>query len=427
MIGTKNQGYTFPNPANLFRKRLISHIRDRVRVLRSVADDWTVFLYILIPGLLLGGRLYYGLWKEPLPAWAAQLPFSVVLALLLLTASLSSILLLIREADVLFVIQRKAWLHGVMVRSSLYSMAVAALKTSIFYLIVLPFLVRQFHQDSLSLVSLLLFTIAFEWVLMWSKHLVRVQTGGWRRRLLYIPFVFVPSGMYGAFAAWFRLQPFALGLGTIILVVVSLLLIIVRLRLRGTFMNDVQEDLTNRTDLTSVVLSQTVDKPRRIRKKTWIYRRSGHVFRSTLPSRRIAGAMIKTLLRHPKQSMLYLQFTGISLLVLLTLPIGIKVIAFAGLIMLLTYWLFLQWFGFRQDPFVSLLPWPDDQHLQGSHLAMGTLLSPFAVLTSAAVLFTSPVNVWIAVIGFVPLAAASAWIAPQAMRMFMLNRKYGSP
>ncbi|MGN7360764.1 ABC transporter permease [Paenibacillus sp. SAF-054] len=421
-IGRNNKGYQFPDPASLFRRRLKSHIRDRVNVVRSIVDDWTVLLYILIPGLLLGGRLYYGLWRHPLPEWAASLPFALMPALLLIVASMGSILLLVHEADVLFMIQRRSWMQGVMIRSSLYSMAAAALKTSIGYLILLPFLVRQFHQDVPSVFGLLMFTITFEWVLMWSKHLIAVQTRGWKRWLLFVPFAFVASALYGAFAVWFRQEPVILALGAIVLAAVTLILLIARLRLRGTFMIDVQEDLKNRTELTSLALSQAVDKPRRIRKKTWVFRRSGSVFRSTEPSKRIAGAMIKTLLRYPKQLMLYAQYAGISAVVLLTVPSGVNMVAFAALHMLLVFWLFLQWFSFRQDAFVSLLPWSYEQNAKSSLIAVRALLLPFAVLASAALLFGAGVSVWIAVIGIIPLSAVTAWVIPYAMRRFMLSK-----
>ncbi|WP_168929033.1 ABC transporter permease [Paenibacillus dokdonensis] len=424
MSGRKNEGYLFPNPASLFRRRLKSHFKELAAVLRSVADDWTVFLYILIPGLLLGGRLYYGLWKEPLPDWSGQLPFTIIPVLLMLFASIGGILLLVREGDVLFVVQRQAWLQGIMLRGSLYSMASAAVKTAVCYLLLLPFLIRQFHEDSLFAVCLLFFTLAFEWVLMWSKHLIRVQTGGWRRRLLYVPFVIIPAFLYVICSLIFRTHPIFLGFGAIIFVAVSLFLIKVRLRLRGTFMNDVQEDLAKRTNLTSLVLSQAVDKPRRIRRKTWIFRRSRPVFRSVTASKRMAGAMIKALVRHPGQRKLYLQFAAVSTMVLLLpIPLGIKAMVFIALEVLLVYWLFLQWFNFREDAFVSLLPWPDDKSLQAGILAVRTLLLPFAVWTSAIVLFTG-VTLWLAIIGFIPLAVVIGWTVPQVMRLFMLNKEY---
>ncbi|MWV45611.1 hypothetical protein GRF59_18520 [Paenibacillus sp. HJL G12] len=422
MTGRKNEGYLFPSPASLFRRRLRSHFKDTAAVVRSVADDWTVFLYVLIPGLLLGGRLYYGLWKEPLPEWSGQLSFAVIPVVLLLITFMGSVLLLVREADVLFIVQRKKWLQGIMLRSGLYSMASAAVKTSVCYLLLLPFLVRQFHEHSLFISCCLALTISFEWVLMWSKHLIRVQADGWRRRMLYIPFVFIPAILYVTVVILFRHQPVVLGVGAGILAVLSLLLLSMRLRLRGTFMNDVQEDLVKQTSLTSLALSQAIDKPRRIRRKTWVFPKSGPVFRSTAPAKRIAGAMIKSLLRYPRQRLLYLQFTSVSSVVLISLPAGIQILVFAALQALLVYWLFLQWFNFREDAFVSLLPWPDEPSFQAEILAVRTLILPFAVVTSAIVMFTRVVP-WVAAFGFIPLAVAVCVVVPYAMLMFLLNKK----
>ncbi|BFH60223.1 ABC transporter permease [Paenibacillus azoreducens] len=420
-----DKDYLFEGPGSLFRRRLWSYFKETAAILRSVADDWTVFVYILIPGLLLGGRLYYGLWKEPLPDLASRIPFAAIPLLLLAVASAGGVILLIREADVLFLVQRKRWVRGIMLRGGLYSMAAAALKTSFVFLILLPFLIRQFHESGRFAGSMLAFTIAFEWVQMWLKHLVKVQTSGWRRWLLYIPFAIMPASLYLAFMLVFKSRPVVLLIGTLVLAVFVVVLLRMRLRLRGTFMNDAQEDLARRTRLTAIVLSQTIDKPRRVRRKTWIFRRSRPLFRSVQPSKRIAGTMIKALLRHPGQRSLYLRFAVVSLPVFfLPMPSSVRVVVYAALHLLLVYWLFLQWFSFKGDPFVSLLPWPDDQSIQASMIAVQTLLFPYAVIVSALMLFNSGMATGIAAAGFIPLAAGVTWVVPQVIRMFMLNKKY---
>ncbi|GIO32164.1 hypothetical protein J2TS6_33050 [Paenibacillus albilobatus] len=422
MMTKEKEGYQFPDPASLFRRRLRSHWKETAAALRSVADDWTVLLYILVPALLLGGRLYYGLWKEPLPDWAGMLPFALVPVLLLLIASLGEILLLVREGDVLFLVQRREWLRGIMLRSGLYSMAAAAVKTSVCYLVLLPFLFRHFHADGLAAGGLLALTVAFEWVLMWSRHLIKVQAKGVRRWLLYVPFAVLPAAAFLAFAVKFGHQGAVLWSGALVMALLSLLLLKFRLGLRGTFMHDVQEDLVKRTRLTGLLLSHSVDKPRRVRSKTWLFRKSRPVFRSRKPAKRIAGAMVKALLRHPGHRSLYLRFAGVTALVLVSLPVKIQILAFLALHALIAYWLFLQWSAFREDAFVSLLPWPDEHGMQAGLTAMQGLLLPYSVWASALVLFTR-LNPWLAAVGFIPLGVAASWAVPYLMRMFLLNKK----
>lgn len=418
----EKEGYLFPNPASLFRRRLRSHFKETAAALRSVVDDWTVLLYILVPGLLLAGRFYYGFWKEPLPEWAGMLSFPMVPLSLLLIALTGDILLLVREGDALFLVQRREWLRGIMLRSGWYSMAAAAAKTSLCFLVLLPFLVRRFHADGLYAGGLLAFTVAFEWVLMWSRHLVKVQTKGMRRWLLYVPFAVVPCAVYVGAVLMFSQQAAMLWAGALGLALLSLLLLRARLGLRGTFMADVQEDLARRTRLTGLLLSQSVDQPRRVRSKTWIFRKSRHVFRSREPAKRIAGAMVKSLLRHPGQRSLYLRFAGISTMVLVTLPVKMQIVAFAALHALIAYWLFLQWSAFRKDPFIALLPWPEADGVQAGFAAVRTLLLPFSVWASALVMFSS-LSPWLAAIGFIPLGMAAGWAVPYLMRMFFLHKK----
>lgn len=77
------RAFAFSNAKQLFRRRLFSHWREQSAIIRTAAD-WTVLLYILIPGGLLGGRLYYGFWNEALPAWSVDLPFMFIPSLLVL-------------------------------------------------------------------------------------------------------------------------------------------------------------------------------------------------------------------------------------------------------------------------------------------------------------------------------------------------------
>lgn len=67
MSKQKQRGFAFPTSKKLFWRRLFSHWREQSAIIRTAAD-WTVLLYILIPGGFLGGRLYYGFWNEALPA-----------------------------------------------------------------------------------------------------------------------------------------------------------------------------------------------------------------------------------------------------------------------------------------------------------------------------------------------------------------------
>lgn len=103
---------------SLFRRRWLDYIRHQTGVLRT-AFDGVVLLYIGIPGLLLLGRVYYGLWQDVLPSWLTGLPFQAVpVALILLTLLLGGLVLYIEAADVLFLKQHPKWVREIMLRAT---------------------------------------------------------------------------------------------------------------------------------------------------------------------------------------------------------------------------------------------------------------------------------------------------------------------
>lgn len=65
-----SQRYT---PLRLYRRRRKEHFKEQMKNLRLVVD-WTVWVYLLVPGLLYLIGWYTSLWTKPLPAWATGLP-----------------------------------------------------------------------------------------------------------------------------------------------------------------------------------------------------------------------------------------------------------------------------------------------------------------------------------------------------------------
>lgn len=105
--------FAFPAARNLLRRRLFSHFREQSAIIRT-AVDWTVLLYILIPGGLLGGRFYYGYWNGNLPGWFSHVPFVVVPSLLAILLATGGIVLLLQEGDLLFLRQRQNWISTIL-------------------------------------------------------------------------------------------------------------------------------------------------------------------------------------------------------------------------------------------------------------------------------------------------------------------------
>ncbi|WP_438347657.1 ABC transporter permease [Paenibacillus sp. FA6] len=375
--------YQFASPDSLFWRRLREHFRNQAVLLRSVID-WTVWLYILIPGILLASRLYYDLWVEGLPKWSEALPAGTYLALMLLIIYRSGIILFVQEGDVLFIRMNRRWMSGLMLRGAIYSMMSMLMMMTLTFIIIWPFLVQRLNMNAVEVTCYLIFSMMTGWVVAWIRHIVIVKFKGWRRELLLIPtlgfigFLYMKVSLIGIHEVRWLLVI------SILLAFIVILLIRVRLRMQGTFMNDVREDSKRRMVLTNWVLSQAVDQPKPTRTKTWIFRHSPYLYRSRSAERRLAGAAVKALFRNPQDRKLYLQFTAACILAIIFPPVIIKCLVLIAVYIMLTYWHARYWIGFLNDDWIALLPWSSEITSQARVIAIRSMLLPFAVVMSIA-------------------------------------------
>lgn len=377
------KSYQIKTPGSLFWWRLKGYMKEQITILRFVAD-WTVMLYILIPGILLGARLYYGLWMEDLPQWSLHAPSMIFLSFMLLGIYNGGILLLVQEGDVLFIRMHQRWMSGLILRGSLYSMVVILTKVVILFAIVCPFLVRVLGMNKLELGSFIALSITTSWVVSWIRHFMNITFTGWTRRLLLIFVIGVPCALYARVSILWIHEPLLMISTAVLLIVVAMIFVKKRVYHQGTFMNDVQEDSKQRMKFTAFLLMQVVDKPKPTRTKPWIFRRSPYLYRSRSAEHRLAAAAVKAWFRNPRHLLLYLQFTGVSLLAIIVPPGIIKCFVLLAVSMMLVYFLFRYWINFLCDEWVSLLPWSPEVVLKAGILAVRTMHLPYIFMISTA-------------------------------------------
>lgn len=410
------QSYAFPTAGSLLRRRLFSHFREQSRIIRT-AVDWTVLLYILIPGGLLGGRFYYGFWNGELPGWFSQVPLVMMFSLLAVLLATGGIVLLLQEGDSLFLRQRQSWISTIITGGIVYSLVVTTLKIAAVFALLLPFLVRGYGLSPAAVWGLLALTLACGWAVKLLGHLARVQRQGFRLRLWLVPAVVVPCGVYLRLALFWKDAPVLLFIAAAVYAAVAALAFSSRLRLRGTFMSDVREDYKQRMRIAALLLRGVLDKPRPTRHKPWIFRKSQPLLASREPESRFAASAVKAMLRNPAHLKLYLSFTGVALIAVLISPVVLKWLLFAVLTSLMAFWLSSFWLLFSGDDYIGILPFSKVQKADAGTKAMPILLMPFAVLCAAAVCI--PAYGWWGILLFpVVGAAAGLWIG----RLFSMIR-----
>ncbi|MBT2291783.1 ABC transporter permease [Paenibacillus albidus] len=415
----QRNSYALPTARRLFGKRLVSHWQEQIAIIRTAAD-WTVLLYLIIPGGLLGGRLYYGYWNETLPAWSTALPFLVIPLLLALLMCTGGMLLMVQEGDSLFLRQRQGWIRTLMLRGIVYSLTVTALKISAVFVLLLPFLIRGYGLPSAVVFGLWLATITCSWCIKLLGHIVAVQRQGFRRWLWLIPAITVPCGIYYRAVLFWDSYPVLLWATAVLFAAVSGFAAAYRLSMRGTFMSDVREDYKQRMQIAALLLMGVLDKPRPTRHKPWIFRKSQPLLSTKLPENRLSAAAIKALIRNPAHLKLYLQFTGVSIAAILIVPVVLKWLFFIILTSLMTYWLHSFWSIFAGDDYIGLLPFTKEQQAEAGSRAVLILLLPFTLICAAAVCLS--VYGWWGVLLFIPVGAVAGFLISRLFSAIRLER-----
>lgn len=172
------------NVRRLLLRRWADHWGKQLAILRYTFDG-IVLLYLGIPGLLLLGRGYFGLWREELPLWLQSLPLTALSGLLLiLIYAFGGLVLYIEAADVLFLKQRPRWLKGMMIGGTLSSMLGSFTAIGACFVLIAPLLSRVYDMGLPDILVLLAVTCGFKTVHLLLSNLINVRWSGWRQMVL---------------------------------------------------------------------------------------------------------------------------------------------------------------------------------------------------------------------------------------------------
>ncbi|WP_211748541.1 ABC transporter permease [Paenibacillus sp. Marseille-Q4541] len=396
-------------PRIIFWRRFRTYIEQQRKALATVVD-WIVMLYILIPGLLIGGGIYIDFWTDPLPDWSAWIPLPVFAVVIWILFS-GKLLLFLEDADVLFLRQQKTWMKQIMLRGVLVSFLTNMGKGCLLSMIVLPFMVRNFEFDFTFWVTFFIFIAVLSCVSGLAERMIGVNYSGWKGKLLsLLPTVLaIVLIMITIRNRAFLLSVVGIPL-TLLLMIFLLWLIGKRIRMTGTFMRDVHEDNKTKMVLTEKLLSQATEKPTKSTSKTWLFTKSQRLYKGK-PEKRLANAGIKAFLRKKETLLMYTQISFIGIPAIWLPPIYIKSIMFVLILFMIAYWLFTRWNIFSNSDYLKVLPYTEVQHQSAAILAVRTLYSLPAFLLSSAFGLSVQTGLYGVLLAIVT-TAVSIWIVP---------------
>ncbi|BBH21901.1 ABC transporter permease [Paenibacillus baekrokdamisoli] len=367
--------------AKLFRRRVLRFWHEQWKVWRT-ALDWTVWLYVVIPGLWIGGGLYVDVWQHP-PHWLTVLPIGVGERIPLVVILIGRLRTFTEDADVLILLQKKKWGRGLVLRGIGYTSIKLAFLTALVYVLLLPFLVPIHHLPTASIVSMIIYTWIWSWISSLWRNLLEARFVGLRKwvgklaamALLAVTY-FYPITLVGEH--WRQLfVPISIG------VIVLLVTIRVKLRASDTFDSDVQQEHKARLASTQLLLRGVIDRKPRIRlNRPLVLRQSNRIFKRFDAETILSEMIIKTFIRRLSLIRLWFVFVGISMLAISLSPSGLKPFLVVILPLLLSAWVQSHWRAVLAESYVAQFRWSDSALRQSAEQVRMWLVVPCVVLLS---------------------------------------------
>ncbi|MDN8593285.1 ABC transporter permease [Paenibacillus sp. 11B] len=370
------QTYT---PLGLYKRRRKEHFNEQLKNLKLVVD-WTVWVYLLVPGLLYLSGWYMSLWSKPLPSWATGLSLPTLTGLIDIVMLTGGIIIFVEEADVLFLKSRSLWMRTLM-RQGIYRACIQHLgKMIAITALTAPLWSRVYDM---SIIHIALISIWFGAVASFQVivlHMTKVRYTGWRRWIRMIPLAIAMGIITIGATFWMHGQIWTLLAGIVAAILLLIMVGRMRLEMKGTFEGDVREDLRERLKLTALILSRSITKPKAPRTRTVIFRKPRKLLRHRSISNRTAETAFKAFFRNSSTMKLYLQLGGLSIAAVALPPFPVNVIVCGLLIIMLSVLFYRSWDVFATSDYVQLVSYDAEALNQAATTMVRMLFVPIGIL-----------------------------------------------
>lgn len=290
-------------PGGTALRRIRQAIRFQYRVWR-MAVDWTVALYLVVPGLFFIGYQYVTWYSAP-PVWMEHVPYALMRGLLFVFAAGGTLRLYVEEADQLFLVQRVDWFRRMMSWGMGFSIAAQGGWTLALAGGMYPLLSRIYGLTPGETVELFVLVFLFKLYLQLGNQWLSVRLSGWRGVLVKI--VMLPPA--GLLFAWITAVPQAeLGGPYVFAAAMAVImgaplvwLLPARLRLKGAFFHDIRREHEEKMKVAGLLMGIAgIPAPKKTklrRKKPLLFPGSGKLFRARSADHVLAESLIKAAFR----------------------------------------------------------------------------------------------------------------------------------
>lgn len=394
----------------LFLRRLLDDARAQYKVI-AVVIDWIIMLYIVVPVVLILASVHVQLWQITLPNWVVNMPFQYTTFIFVLVTILGSLILRLEAADVLFIKQHTKVMNGLKRYGLLYSLLIQGLVIGLILFYLSPIFVRVYGMNVIAIIQLFLVMYLLKSIYMILANLIQVCIKGWRNKVIL--FILTPATI-GVYWLWLNFMCIYFILFALSLVLLLGFMSWYRLTRVDRFEAELAEDQRIKGKLTAFLVIQAVGKPRKLRTKPTLFKKSNKLFKLRSPENRLAEIMIKSFIRG-EGFKTYLQMSALAFIATIMSPSPINILIALFILFLFVSFIEVNRRAFTRRSLMEIIPMTDTirnySYFSSRGVLQGLLLLPMYCI--AAGLLISMIGWW-GILVAVPMSLALTFIVSRA-------------
>ncbi|RBP93797.1 ABC-2 type transport system permease protein [Cytobacillus firmus] len=332
--------------SSLFLGRLINSWKYQFGIFRSIAD-WTIMVYLIVPGAVIFGMIYRSWWLET-PEWIANLPMFLLFFLLYIFSWLGNFRPFTQEADKVFLVKNKSLYLGLRKWGFGYSLFFQAVSTGTMIALLLPFLKNSYFLQWSQIIALLTFFITLKWAIMAVSYYLKGIEGKFRRYVIgFVLFVLLSWFSQLVYSLWNFGADFPVYMISAVLLSGTLTRVSQMQKRISAADFEIMLEQEEKTKYIKWIfmMAPEIEKPAiSMRTRPILFRNSRRIFKKRTPIKGLIELFIKIFIRNPSYIFSYFQIISVSAAGIIAIPpLWIKVIV-SGIFLFLMYsWLSITW------------------------------------------------------------------------------------
>lgn len=343
----------------LFFKRFVQELLYQWNVIQAVLD-WSIILYIVIPTIILIPFLYVDVWQNIQIYWSDQVPFSILVLIVLLLSVTGNFRTYLLEADVIFLLQQKSLLYQLKLFGFLSSCIQLIAGTTFIFALILPILIQVYQFSGMHVVVLFFAICAFRFLFLTLKKIINRSFVKW----LVFLFAFL-----GSILSILQFDSAVIGGGGLLVVVVMFIFHLLQLtKTSRWFLKEIEIEVMERVKYIRLILNFSMEiekEPYKLKKRPiYFFPKSKRIFKIRNEENGLLELLIKAFVRNRSFVKSYFQLLIITISAIIVLPIWLKWVIFISCIFFINSWLSSIFKKMMNNHFFDVAPFNKDMSYQ---------------------------------------------------------------